>query len=168
MIEQQGQVISQVGDTLHIRMGAQPGCSLCADGKGCGAGVFARLLGRKPLSIQLRSAISVQPGQAVSIGIPEKAFLMLLGRLYLLPLASGLCGAGFGHYLGVSWGLALPALDALTGLVAVASGCFALWLGRKSSFRLERRLNFKLLRIVPSAPAGITCPADGVERKYQR
>ena len=101
MIEQQGQVIAVSGDVASVRLGGSAGCSACDAGRGCGAGIFGRLLRRKPAVLELDNLIDVRVGQAVVVGLPESTFLQLVFRVYLLPLIAGLAGAVFGHYLSV-------------------------------------------------------------------
>ena len=101
MIEQQGQVITVSGDVASVRLGGSAGCSACDAGRGCGAGIFGRLLRRKPAVLELDNLIDARVGQAVVIGLPESTFLRLVFRVYLLPLMAGLAGAVFGHYLSV-------------------------------------------------------------------
>ena len=123
MIEQQGRIISLQGSRATIMLGASSGCSACDAGKGCGAGIFGRLLIRKPLMLELDNPQRLNAGQAVMVGIPEAYFLSLLARLYLLPLLTGLLGAVLGHSLahGLNLELAYQDLLALTGALFLAT-----------------------------------------------
>jgi len=53
MIEQNVQVVRCAEERIWVRMGSQSGCTACDNGNGCGAGVFAKLLQRKPAIIEL-------------------------------------------------------------------------------------------------------------------
>lgn len=101
MIEQQGCVVGLEGDRALVRVGAASGCPACDAGKGCGAGVFGRLLQRKPVVLNLANRIAARDGDVVRVGIPERVFLVLVTRLYLLPVVMGLAGAAIGHHVGV-------------------------------------------------------------------
>lgn len=123
MIEQQGRVSSLESGRASITLGAVSGCPACDAGKGCGAGVFGRLVQGKPLTLSLENQVELQPGQAVTVGIPEAVFLRLLVKLYLAPVLAGLAGAAMGHYLAFILSLENLAQDllALTGALILAA-----------------------------------------------
>ena len=118
MIEQQGRVVAADGTRVRIRLGGTSGCTACDAGRGCGAGVFGRLLRRRPVELEFDNRIGATPGQAVMIGLPESLFLALTLRFYLLPLLAGLAGAVAGHWLASRAGLEGAVLD----LAAAAGG----------------------------------------------
>ena len=97
MIEQQGKVIAAEAGQISVRLGASTGCRACDAGKGCGAGVFGRLLQRKPVTLDFENSIGAQPGQAVMVGLPEALFMSLVLRLYAWPILAGLAGAVLGY-----------------------------------------------------------------------
>lgn len=148
MIEQQGRVVSGTAQRVRVRMGGVSGCSACDAGRGCGAGVFGRLLRRRPVELEFDNGIDARPGQAVIVGLPESLFLALALRLYLAPLLAGLAGVVAGHWLASRAGLGGAAMDlaaAAGGLVlgaAVLSGNRR----RRTEFSPDRAV--KLLRIV--------------------
>jgi sigma-E factor negative regulatory protein RseC len=118
MIEQQGRVVDATGRRIRVRLGGTAGCTACDAGRGCGAGLFGRLLKRRPVDLEFDNTIDARPGQAVMVGLPEALFLRLTARLYLAPLLAGLAGAAAGHALAIRAGLAGGALD----LAALAGG----------------------------------------------
>jgi sigma-E factor negative regulatory protein RseC len=97
MIEQQGEVLASSHGEALVRLGGRSGCAACDAGRGCGAGVFGRLLRRRPVVLPLGNAVGAQRGQAVIVGLPESWFLSLVARFYLYPLVAGLVGASLGH-----------------------------------------------------------------------
>jgi len=123
MIEQQGRVLRVEAGRASITFQAVSGCPACDAGKGCGAGVFGRLVQRKPMTLVLDEQPGLTPGQAVMVGIPEAYFLRLLVKLYLAPVLAGLAGAILGHYLAMLWSLQGFALDlaALAGALIFAA-----------------------------------------------
>jgi len=124
MIEQQGQVIAVSGHLASVRLGGNSGCPACDAGKGCGAGIFGRLLQRKPTVLDLENVIDARVGQPVVVGLPESVFLRLVFHLYLLPLLAGLAGAVIGHYLSVKNQSGPSVTDGIALLGAiVAAGC---------------------------------------------
>ena len=143
-----------------IRIGAVAGCPACDAGNGCGAGVFGRLLRRRPLLLRLTNGLDVQPGQLVTVGIPEHVFLQLVLKLYLVPLLAGLAGAAIGHHLA-GRGFAHPAiLDTAALIGAVSLGGLALWLARFAANEPNEDRKVTLLRVDPVTfvPAGCSPP----------
>ena len=132
MIEQQARVLRNEGTQAWVQVGAQSGCPACDAGKGCGAGIFGRLLQRRPIELQVDNPRSAQPGQGVLLGIPDGTFLRLVFRMYGAPLLAGLAGALLGHQLATSITDATGAIDAasLAAGVLVAWGVFR-YLGRR-------------------------------------
>lgn len=126
MIEQNVQVLRRDNDHLQVRMGARSGCSACDDGKGCGAGVFAKLLQRKPVVLELtRNDLDVEVGQMLTLAFPERIYIKMVLASYGWPLITALAGAFAGYELG-SWLQFTPAaIDVLT----LSIGLLAAWLG---------------------------------------
>lgn len=103
MIEQNVQVVRCQDERLWVRMGLQSGCTACDNGQGCGAGLFAKLLQRKPVVIELeRKGLDVEVGQMVTLAFPEQVYLKLVLASYGWPLLAALAGAFAGHGIG-SW-----------------------------------------------------------------
>ncbi len=118
MIEQNVQVVRCQEKRVWVRLGSQTGCTACDNGNGCGAGVFAKLLQRKPVILELaRNDLNVEPGQMVTLAFSEQVYLKLVFASYGWPLLAALAGAFAGHGLA-TWlqaGSALIDLSALTG-----------------------------------------------------
>lgn len=124
MIEQQGRVLRVDGPLTWVRMGRSSGCPACEAGKGCGAGVFGKLLNRRHIEVCVSSAPLAKPGSAVLLGIPEQLFLELAWRLYGLPLLAGLGGGLATHQLALrfeptAWLLDLAGLLGAIGAATV-------------------------------------------------
>lgn len=154
MIEQPALVIRVDGPDAWARVGAVSGCALCDAGKGCGAGVFGRLLRRRPVELRLPNAIGARAGDPVRVGIPEAVFVRLALLLYGLPIAAALAGAAIGHYLGTMASASAGLLD----LFAFAGGATGLVL---TGFALRARrpnVNAGSVRLLERAPPG-TVPA---------
>ena len=125
MIEQNVQLVRCQGDRIWVRLGSQTGCTACDNGKGCGAGLFAKLLQRKPVMIELeRNDIDAVPGQMVTLTFPEKVYLKLVMAYYGWPLLLVLTGAIAGHGLGTWLQLSPAWIDAITFIGAVVTGGF--------------------------------------------
>ena len=145
------------GTRVRVRLGGTSGCRACDAGRGCGAGIFGRLLLRRPVELDFENQLGAGIGQAVMVGLPEAMFLRLVLRLYLLPLLAGLAGAVAGHYLVYKAGLPEAAVD----LGALAGGLLSAWLVISRSVRNPTELTgvpaVHLLRIVNP---GISNPTE--------
>jgi sigma-E factor negative regulatory protein RseC len=152
MIEQQGLVVAVSGETASVRLGGKPACAACNAGKGCGAGIFGRLLKRKPVVLELQNGPGARVGQSVMVGLSETLFLHLVFKFYLFPLLAGLAGAAIGHYISVMLEVDSAASDGLTLLGAVLAGAFALMWNRQGSGKppgeFPRNITVHLLRVV--------------------
>jgi len=148
VIEQQGQVVSVAANRVFVRLGGRSGCAACDAGHGCGAGIFGRLLRRRPVVLEFDNCLAAKPGQAVMVGLPESRLLALASRFYLYPLLAGLVGAVFGHYLSMVLETATGAADALTALAALGAGGLAAWRNRQWSVEFPDAGVVHLLRVV--------------------
>lgn len=148
MIEQQGRVIAVNGSKAQVRLGGTTGCASCDAGKGCGAGVFGRLLKRKPVMLDLENTLNAAPGQPVMVGLPESLFLRLVARFYLAPLLAGVAGAAFGHYLSVQGQLGLTGSDMATLIFGLAFGAAAMVWIKKGSGEFPESTIVHLLRLI--------------------
>ena len=78
MIAQQGRVVALEGDQAVVGIGGISGCPACDSGKGCGAGIFGKLLRNQEVSIRLPNSVDAHPGESVRLGISEERFLALV------------------------------------------------------------------------------------------
>jgi sigma-E factor negative regulatory protein RseC len=124
MIEQNVQVLRCDKESLWVRIGTQSGCTACDNGQGCGAGLFAKLIRRKPVILELaRNEMNVEAGQMLTLAFPEQVYLKLVFASYGWPLIAALAGALAGYSL-TSWaGLQALAIDAAT----LSGGVLAAW-----------------------------------------
>jgi sigma-E factor negative regulatory protein RseC len=150
MIEQQGEVIAVGGDRARVRLGGRSGCAACEAGRGCGAGVFGRLLRRGSVELAFDNHLGVSKGQAVMVGLPEAWFLRLVARFYLYPLLAALVIAMFGHYLSGVLGFGPAASDVVALLGALLGGAAIMWLNRERSAGSPESAAVHLLRVVKS------------------
>lgn len=148
MIEQQGVVVARSGGQVQVRLGGRSGCQACDAGRGCGAGVFGRLLRRRPVVLSLSNQVGADQGQAVVVGLPESLFLSLVTRFYLYPLLTGLVGAILGHYVSGTFQPGTVVSDAATLTGALLAGMFAIWHNRRWSREFSGLVDVHLLRVV--------------------
>jgi sigma-E factor negative regulatory protein RseC len=153
LIEQQGRVVDVREGSVRVRIGASSGCSACDRGKGCGAGIFGRLLRRKPVELDLDNTIAAACGQPVIVGLPESLFLSLVVRLYLFPLLGALAGAVLGHWLALIQGAGDATSDVSAFAGAMLAGGLVLWLVRRRAPEFSDRSAVHLLRIAENEVA---------------
>ena len=161
MIEQPARVIAADGGFARVRVGARAGCTACDKGRGCGAGLFGRLLGNGTVDLELPNPDGARPGQRVRLGIPERLFLRLTWGLYGWPLLAGLAGAVIGHYgllrLG---GPSMPPLA--QDLAALAAGVlFGAWSLRRARRRLPSELPRAAVQLLSPAGEELDCDGSG-------
>jgi sigma-E factor negative regulatory protein RseC len=150
MIEQQGRVVDATGARVRVRLGGTTGCMACDAGRGCGAGVFGRLLRRRPVELEFDNHVGAEPGQAVMVGLPETLFLALTLRLYLLPLLAGLAGMVLGHWLAQRAGLDGATLDLAAAAGGIGMAALVLRRNRRRRMEFSPDRAVKLLDIVNS------------------
>lgn len=160
MIEQQGRVHRLDDGIAEVWVGAVSGCAACDAGKGCGAGVFGKLLRRSPGSFRVENTLQAVPGSQVTLGIPESAFLLLVMRLYGLPIVAGLVGAAFGHYLGTYvFGFGVSAAATWIDGLALSGGIVGLflsgWLTRRSQPSLTGFAELRMVALIPDRPDAV-------------
>ena len=125
MIEQNVQVMRCDKESLWVRMGTQSGCTACDNGKGCGAGLFAKLIQRKPVILKLaRNEMRVEAGQMLTLAFPGQVYMKLVLASYGWPLMAAIGGALAGYSLAEWAGLQVVAIDAAT----LIGGVLAAWL----------------------------------------
>lgn len=125
MIEQSVQVLRCDSESVWVRMGSRSGCTACDNGKGCGAGLFAKLMRRKPVVLKLAQPdMEIKAGQMLVLAFPEQVYIKMVFASYGWPLLAALAGAFAGYTLG-KWLQFTPVLiDATT----LAAGILAAWL----------------------------------------
>lgn len=134
MIEQNVHVLQCNDERVWVRMGSQTGCTACDNGQGCGAGLFAKLLQRKPVVLELaRNDVDVEAGQMLTLAFPEQLFMKLVLTSYGWPLLAALAGA----YAGFVAGSELQLGSQMTDVLTLVAGGLAAWI----ILRLLRRAN---------------------------
>jgi len=147
MIEQQGRVVDAASERAVVRLGGMAGCPACDAGRGCGAGIFGRLLRRRPVDLTFENHLQARVGQAVVVGLPEAWFLRLVARFYLAPLLAGLVAGAFGHYLSRKMGAGIALADLATLVAAVLAGSWAVLRNRGWSAQVRGAMDVHLLRV---------------------
>lgn len=137
MIEQQGRVVSTQDGRAVVRLGGTSGCSACDAGKGCGAGIFGRLLKRRPSELEIENTLGAEAGQAIVVGLHERLFLRLVLKYYLWPLFAALFGAISGHTLASASGWSAGAIDLAALLLAIAALVGTMYWNRRNGIEFS-------------------------------
>jgi sigma-E factor negative regulatory protein RseC len=148
MIEQQGRVVAVDSGEALVQLGGRAGCPACDAGRGCGAGLFGRMLRRRGAVMTFDNHLEARAGQAVVVGLPETWFLSLVARFYLFPLLAGLAGGALGHYVSGLFGAGIGFGDLLTLIAALLGGAVAFWRNHKWSGEFPGSPDVHLLRVV--------------------
>lgn len=129
MVIENGRVVSVRGDSLWVETVQRSTCGSCEAEAGCGQGLMARFfLGSRflPVFLEGRDPARYQPGDAVTIGIPEGVIVLTSLLAYMLPLVTLVVGASLGHWIA---GELLSVAGALLGLAA--GFATARWVSRR-------------------------------------
>lgn len=156
-IEERARVLRAEHGTAWLHCESQAGCQRCAEGRGCGGGVFARLLKRRLEEMPVENTLGVAAGDAVLVGLEPAAVQNAALMMYGLPLAGLLSGAVFGSMLGEAGQDAGAMLGAALGFV-VGFG-LARWLSQRLGHDARYR-PVLLRRLRPDEP----CPAVQVRQ----
>ena len=158
MIEQQGRVYAVENGMAWVQVGSRSGCEACDAGRGCGAGVFARLLDSREARVRVENTLGCAPGDPVLLGLPEHSYLVLVLRLYGLPLMAGLLAGVLAFGLATRLAhLEGGALDAVVGAAALGAGGLALYRARPGLTASFTRFSPRML----DSGARLDCRASG-------
>ena len=120
MEEPQGTVVALLRDGIRhcaiVEVDAIEACPRCAQGRGCGAGIFSGRRGNRRVEATIRPGLEIREGDLVSIGLEPGNVLQAALIVYGLPLL-GAATATAAAYL-FAFGDLGAAFAALTGLGA--------------------------------------------------
>lgn len=85
-IEEQGVVVAADEGWATVRVERKSTCGSCSARSGCGNGVLAQFLGRRPLLVRLANTDELRTGDRVILGIRDHALVSGALVMYLLPL----------------------------------------------------------------------------------
>ena len=98
MIEERARVIAVGEGYAWVETYRQTACGSCSS-PGCGTATLSKLLGTRPTRVRALTALPLQAGDEVIIGVAEMALLKSSLVVYLLPLLLLLLGALVGKML---------------------------------------------------------------------
>lgn len=94
MLEQTAEVITAAPEGVWVQAVESSGCGTCG-GQGCSTRRIAELFRGSPRGFLVESALPLEPGDRVVIGIPPGSVLAGAVRAYGIPLATMFAGALF-------------------------------------------------------------------------
>lgn len=155
MIEERAIVSRLTAAEVWVRAYGPESCPRCAEGKGCGGGVLARLVGRRRPEVCVNGQPGdLRPGDTVIVGVDEDVVMRASVWVYLVPLVCMFTAGSFAQ-------LALAAHDLLVaafGLTGLVGGFLLTHLaGQRAA--LSPRYRPTLLRRVSDGAAH--CPRIG-------
>lgn len=135
---------------ISLRILPVAACQACAEGRGCGAGLFSRLLSQQQQVFRLPSALRVTVGEQVMLQADVRAINHMATYWYGLPLLLLLLSAGLAQY----WFADQAWVDGAV-LLALLAGLASGWLlARRASLRAVDTLH--ITRSVSSDQYGIS------------
>ena len=156
MIEQNVQIIRCEDSSVWVRVGSQSGCSACDNGQGCGAGVFAKLLQRKPVVLELPVVNDdLKVGQMATLSFPEQLYLKLVMANYGWPLLAALLMAAAGYAILSKYLTAGFGLDALTLFSGLLGAAMVMGVTRRRGASKRILNEMKMAVCKPSASPGM-------------
>ena len=93
MIEEFAVVTRRLDDHVMLEIERRTACGLCGQKRGCGNATWGKLLGHDSHEFAADSAIDVNVGDSVVVGIDERIVLSSAFYLYVVPLFTMLLGA---------------------------------------------------------------------------
>ena len=94
MMTETARVVRRDGRQVELALERDNACGHCELSQGCGTGAIGRLLGRRQTTITIETDVPCQPGDRVTLALPDSALVRTSLLLYGLPLAGLLVTGG--------------------------------------------------------------------------
>jgi len=130
-IEESGTVFEVRGPTALVRLKRSSACSGCASSGQCHAG-----RGESEQLLEARNEIGAAVGDAVRVAVSARAVINASARIYLLPVAGLLAGAGVAQVLAGLF-ISAPAGANAAGFGGIAGAILGVLLARRRGRRAE-------------------------------
>lgn len=124
-IEESGTVIEARGPTALVRLKRSSACSGCASAGTCHAGS-----GESEQLLEARNEVGAVAGEAVLVAVSARAVINASARIYLLPVAGLLFGAGVAQLCAGTF-ISVPAGANAAGFGGIAGAVLGVLLGRR-------------------------------------
>ena len=122
MIEERGRVTEAGAGYAWLEIRRQTACGGCQTQGGCGTAVLAKVWHGKTLRVRALSALALQPGDEVVVGMADGVLLRGALLVYLLPVILLLVGAMLGQ---AAFGAAGEEPVVLASVLGLALGLLA-------------------------------------------
>jgi len=120
MIYERGRVTRRSGTYAFVSSEGQRFCVRCAEGRGCGGGLMAQILGKRLFEVRARTSDpAIEAGDEVLLGIHGSALLRLSALVYLVPVLCLTAGAWLGALSGEIGSVLLAIAGFAGGLLMV-------------------------------------------------
>ena len=120
-----GRISALNGVVATVEVDSPVACQRCADGKGCGAGIFQTAEQPRRIDVRIPPGMTVRRGDTIELTIGPKFLLRAAMLAYGLPLA------GVVLFPGLAWLATGSIADNMGIVLAVAGLAFGLILGRR-------------------------------------
>ncbi len=128
---QVAQVLESGADRVRVRFARPETCQRCQQGRGCGAGLFARLFARSTTELEVMTRLSPGVGDWVRVGVSAPALALSALFTYGLPTVAFVLGA-----LPAHWWIEYPLWrDVLAFVGGLACALVVWYTGRRFSLR---------------------------------
>ena len=124
-IEESGTVIEVREHTALVRLKRSSACSGCASAGQCHAG-----RGGSEQFLEARNEAGAAVGDAVRVAVSARAVINASARIYLLPVAGLLVGAGLAQMLAGTF-ISAPAGASVAGFGGIAGAILGVFLARR-------------------------------------
>ncbi len=123
MLEEQGRVVGLEGEFAWIETERISACASCSVNKGCGTGAVSKYFGARTNRVKAINEVSAKVGDAVVLGLDERALVRGSLAVYIVPLLTMFVAAFFGDYLAGVFSLqSSDGLTVVTGLLGLVAG----------------------------------------------
>lgn len=151
MIEERAVVSRLDGGTVWVKAFGPGVCPRCAQGQGCGGGIFSKLIGMQRPEVPVRTQVqNLSAGDTVIVALDEAVLMRASLSVYLAPLAGM-------FVLGAFAQLVLKTHDLLVagfGIAGLAAGF--LWT-RMHSQRAESSARYRPLILRKDSSVNASC-----------
>lgn len=100
MSEAVSTVVSVANGHAWVEAEPQAACGACAAGRGCGVGLLAKGLGRRPVRLRIRDDFQARVGDRIVIGVSGGTITAAAFLAFLTPIAAMLAATAAARWLG--------------------------------------------------------------------
>jgi sigma-E factor negative regulatory protein RseC len=150
MMEEIAKVVAVSQKQVTVESVVKSTCSGCQQVDSCGSGQIAKAIPQRRLTATIESNLSVNVGDSVVIGIPEKSLLNSAWQVYFLPILGLIVCSGFAQWLLLHHIIEYELVAIIFGMLG---GYLGFLMAKKLQNKPENReaISPHILKIVPRA-----------------